>query len=186
MQRRAWFTRALGLVLGPVACGAVYSQPRSVTFSLERLQATVAERFPRRYSVQGLLDFLVQPPHLRLMPEINHLGARVSVQASGPLLERTAMGDADVDFGLRYEASDRTLRATNLRVNALRLDELPPRSAQLLRDYLADGVRQALHEIVVYRLREQDLMLADTLGLQPGAITVTHDGLRVELVLARP
>ena len=38
------------------------------------------------------------------------------MQARGPLLAQPVSGQADVDFGLRYEKSDHTLRATDLRL----------------------------------------------------------------------
>ena len=186
MRRRHWLTGGLALLLGAAACTTGRGQPRSVTVTLERLQSTVDERFPRRLSAQGLVDVLVQAPRLRLLPALDHLGARVDVSASGPLLQRSYAGEADLDFALRYEASDRTLRATELHLNALQLPGMPPATAQLLRQTLADGLRDALREVVLYRLREQDLALADTLGLQPGPITVTPEGLRVQLVAKNP
>lgn len=182
MRRRQWLASGLALLAGVGACTTGLGQARSVLVPLDRLQAAVDGHFPRRLSAQGWLDVLVQTPRLRLLPELNHLGARVDVVASGPLLQRSYPGETDLDFALRYEASDRSLRASQLHLNALHLAGVPPQTVQLLRQSLADGLRQSLREVVLYRLREQDLMLADTLGLQPGAITVTPEGLRVQLV----
>lgn len=185
LRRRHWLTGSLALLAG-AACTTGRGEPRSVTVPLERLQAVVDDRFPRRLSASGLLDVIVQAPRLRLLPALDHLGARVDVSASGPLLASAGSGEADLDFALRYEASDRSLRATELHLNALRLTGVPPSAEPLLRQALADGLRQSLREVVLYRLREQDLLLADTLGLQPGAITVTPEGLRVALVAKKP
>ena len=41
---------------------------------------------------------------------------------------------------------------------------------------------QALQEVILHRLRPQDLMLADGMGLEPGAITVTAKGLVISFV----
>ena len=38
---------------------------------------------------------------------------------------------------------------------------------------------QTLLEVVVHRMRPQDLALPDSLGLQPGSITVTSEGLTI-------
>lgn len=181
-RRRGLLAIGAALLAGLGACTTGRGGPRSVTFSLARLQATVAERFPQRYGAQGLIDLALLPPRLRLLPESNRLGAQIALQATGPLLARAYTGQADVDFGLRYEAGDHTLRATDLRVNALQLDDLPPRTAQTLQQAVAQWVRQSLREVAVYRLREQDLALADTLGLRPGPITVVPAGLRMELL----
>lgn len=185
MRRRAGCVAALALLLGAGACATGRTGARSVTLSLERLQATVAERFPQRFGAPGLLDLTLQAPRLGLRPEENRLAAQLVLDARGPLLARPVTGQADVDFGLRYEKSDHTLRATDLRLRGLSLPDVPPATAQALRQWLAQWVRESLHEVVVHRLREEDLMLAENLGLQPGAITVTPEGLRVELVPAR-
>lgn len=182
MRRRSLLACGGALLAGAGACTTGDGGPRSVTLSLERLQATVARRFPQRFDMQGLLDLTLLEPNLRLLPESNRLGAALQMRADGPLLARSYAGDADVDFGLRYEAGDRTLRATALQVNALHIEGLPQRSQALLLQLVTRQVRRALQEVVLYRLRDKDLMLADTLGLQPGPITVTPEGLRVELV----
>ena len=44
---------------------------------------------------------------------------------------------------------------------------------------LADG---ALLEVVLHRVRQQDLVLPDALGMQPGSITVTSEGLTIGFV----
>ena len=40
---------------------------------------------------------------------------------------------------------------------------------------------QALREVVLVQVRPRDLVLADSLGLQPGRMTVTPQGLVIEL-----
>ncbi|QXL85907.1 DUF1439 domain-containing protein [Comamonas sp. NLF-1-9] len=182
MRRRRWLAGSLAWLAGAAACTTGRGGPRSITVPLERLQAVVDGHFPRRLSAQGLLQLSVQAPRLRLLPALDHLGARLELGASSPLLARAYTGEADLDFALRYEPSDRSLRATELHLNALQLAGLPAPAEQLLRQSLADALRQSLRELVLYRLREQDLLLADTLGLQPGAISVTPEGLRIALV----
>lgn len=185
MHRRGLLAGTLAL-LGSAACTTGGSGPRGMTFSLDRLQTAVATRFPQRVGTPDLLELALLSPRLRLLPEANRLGLQLDLQAGGPLIGREYGGAADVDFGLRYEARDHTLRATQLRVLALTLDELPPRTAQLARQSLNAWVRQSLAEVVVYRLRAQDLALADGLGLQPGAITVTPEGVEVQLLSTLP
>ena len=41
---------------------------------------------------------------------------------------------------------------------------------------------QALGQLVLYQLQDKDLALMDSLNMEPGAITVTPDGLSVALV----
>ncbi|GJQ57084.1 MAG: hypothetical protein HKUEN07_36530 [Rhodocyclaceae bacterium] len=186
-SRRGLLAGIVVLLAGPGACTTGRGGPRSVSVSLTRLQSTVAARFPRRYTLlQGLFDCTLQAPELSLLPERDHLAAQVPLQAGGALLARAVSGEAGIEFGLRYEAADHTLRATALQVRALRMDGVPNATAQAVRKTLSDVLRQSLSEVVLYHLRAQDLALADALGLQPGPITVTPEGLQVALVAKGP
>jgi len=57
---------------------------------------------------------------------VNRLGAVMDVMAAGPALERTHQGTLDVEFALRYEATDRTVRAHQLRFRRLLFPTLQP------------------------------------------------------------
>ena len=177
MHRRLALSHALTAALA-LAAGCASAQP-SYTISTQQLQQALAERFPRSYPLGGLLDLQLQTPQLTLLPERNQINAVADVQASGPLLRRSHAGTFDVDFALRYEPSDRTLRAHDLRVNALRLDGLRPQAAQALALYGQQLADQSLREVVLHQLQPKDLALADGLGVQPESITVTPQGLVV-------
>jgi hypothetical protein len=187
MRRRRCLLAVTAVAATACASGAggLGGAPR-YTLSIAQLESAVAGRFPRRYPVAGLIDLDLQAPRLRLLPAQNRLGATMAVLASGPALRHGYTGEFDVDFGLRYEPADRTVRATGLRVNALRLDGLQPRAAELLQAYGAQLAGQSLSDVVLHQLREKDLALADGLGLQPGSITVTGQGLVVGFVPKAP
>ena len=188
MKRRLLLTLAIWTALGGAGLLALpdaRAQP-SYTVSSEQLQEAVAQRFPRRYAMGGLLDLTLQTPRLRLLPEQNRLGTEIVVDAAGPALTRNSTGTLDVDFALRYEASDQSIRAHQLRMNSLRLSGLPPGPAALLEAYAPALANQTLLEVVVHKLRPQDLMLADGLGLEPGTITVTAKGLVIDFVTKQP
>jgi len=154
MQRR----HLLFLCALPVFAACASRMP-SYTVTAAQLQAALAARFPSRQPVVGLAG-----------------------RAVGALLERSCPGGLDVDFGLRYEAADRSLRATAVRLNVLRIAGLPPRAAAVLQGLGAGLAGQALGEVVLHHLRDKDLVLADGLGMQPGPITVTPQGLRIDFV----
>lgn len=172
------------LLVGAVACGVTRvarAQP-SYTVSAQQLQRVLDQRFPQRYAVAGLLEVQMQTPDLRLLPELNRLGTSLPVQASGPALRRTYAGSVDLDFALRYERSDQSVRAHQIRVNAVRMEGLTPDGERLLDAYLRQLSQQALVEVVLHTLRPQDLALASTMGFEPGEITVTPQGLTVHFV----
>lgn len=181
-RRQCLFSLPAGLaVLTLGATTPTHAQP-SHTVSSAQLQQAVAGKFPMRYPVGGLLELTLQPPRLRLMPGENRLGTLMLVDAAGPALSRSTTGNFDVDFALRYEASDQSIRAHKLRVNTLSLSGLPPGPAALLQAYGPALAEQSLREVVLHKLKPQDLMLTDGLGLEPGAITVTAKGLVIGFV----
>lgn len=171
----------LALGAGLLATPDANAQPK-YTVTAEQLQAAVAQRFPRRYAMGDLLNLTLQAPRLRLLPQQNRLGTEMVVDAAGPALANSSTGTFDVDFALRYEASDQTVRAHQLRFSTLRLAGLPPGPAALLEAYGPTLASQTLQEVVLHKLEPKDLMLADGLGLEPGSITVTPKGLVIGFV----
>jgi hypothetical protein len=182
MQRRYF----LGAARGVAWAGALavllgfgmqtHAQGR-YSVSAEQLQQMVAQRFPLRYPVAGLVNMDVQAPALRLLPTLNRLSAEMAVEAAGPALARSQSGTLEVDFALRYEASDRTVRAHQLRFKRLQIADLPPLTSELLNAYAPALAQQTLQEVVLHQLQPKDLATADNLGLQPSTITVTDSGL---------
>lgn len=181
---RAGSAVALGAAL-LAGCGAgagnALAQP-SYTVSPAQLDAVLAERFPRSVPVQGLLTLTVQSPRLRLLPATNRLLAELTVEAAGPALRRSHAGQLDVEFALRYEPSDRTLRAHQLKLARLDFPTLRPAVAEMLGAYGPAVAEQALREVTLHQLRPADTAMLDGLGLQPGSITVTDKGLVVSFV----
>ncbi len=188
MQRRLFLTAVPSLALAGVARAAQpEAQPQPhYSVSAGQLQQVVAQRFPRRYPVPGLFDLDLQAPRLRLLPEQNRLSAEMAVEVAGPALRRRHSGTFEVDFALRYEASDRTIRAYQLRFKHLQFADLQPAASELLNSYGPALAEQSLLEVVLHQLRPQDLALTDGLGLQPGSITVTDQGLVIGFVARQP
>jgi len=183
-KRRLLVTTAALFAIQLAGCSlapAHAAQP-SYRISLVQLQRVMARRFPRRYPVHGVIDLDIDVPQLRLLPDANRVGAQFTIHASGPLLQRPRDGGIDLDFALRYEASDRTIRAYEIAVNRAEVEGLRPDAAQLLDAYVRASASESLLELVVHQLQPKDLALADTMGLEPGDITVVADGLVVGFV----
>jgi hypothetical protein len=184
MQRRKSLIAIGGCALASLAvffCADAAALPR-YRISREQLQRVLAERFPRRYAVAGLVELRMKEPQLQLRPEQNRIASELAIDAAGPALARGYTGFIDLDFALRYEPSDRTLRAWQIRVQSVRLPGLAPDAAALIDAYVRSAAQRALLEVVVHRLRPGDLALADTMGFEPGDITVEADGLAIEFV----
>lgn len=154
--------------------------------SAAQVRAAVAQRFPLRYPVGGLLDLAVQEPALRFEAATGRVGAQAAVLAAGPALRRRYPGTLDVDFALRYEPRDMTLRAHQLRVVSLQMTGLTPQATALLDAYVPELARQSWAEVVLHTLRPQDLALPDAMGLRPDRITVVDDGLEISFTPKAP
>lgn len=188
MHRRLFFTATVLMGLSGLADAeptdpteAPAAGPR-LNVSLAQMQAALSQRFPLRYPVPGLVNLDVQSPRLGLLPEQNRLMATFELTAAGAALERIHTGELALDFALRYEPSDRTLRAYKLRLRRLLFPTLQPGVVALLNGYAPALAERSLLEVVLHQLQPKDLALADTMGLQPGPITVTDAGLQIGFV----
>jgi hypothetical protein len=183
MKRRSIMGAAVCLAWAVIGCATsrAADQP-AYKVSTEQLQRVIGGHFPVRYPVGKLFNLEVEAPRLRLLPELNRVASEMMLDAAGPALRRSYRGSFEVDFALRYERSDRSIRAHELRVHSFRLPGLPPQTVQLLEAYAQALAEQALLEVVLHRLSPRDLALADAMGLQPGDITVTAEGLVIGLV----
>ena len=188
MKRRSFVAGLRWLGLVALGCGrgiaAAQGMPRYAV-SARQLERALAQRFPLRERLGGLLELTLAQPQLRFLPEQNRLGALLPIEAAGPALRQPRNGSLDLDFSLRYEPADQTLRAHRLRVHALRIEGLAPRHSEWLESLGPLLGRQAFGEVVLHRLQPKDLALADGLGLEPGEITVTAQGLVIGFVPKR-
>jgi hypothetical protein len=159
---------------------AAQSRYRISTAALEQ---AVAQRFPVRYPVGQLLNVDLQAAHLRMLTSSNRIAANIDLEASGPALNRNHTGNLDIEFALRYEASDHSLRAHQIQVHSLKLAGLSAQAQGLLNVYAPRLGEKAMAEVVLHRLPPAQATMLDSLGLQPEKITVTDQGLEVTLAL---
>jgi hypothetical protein len=185
MNRRLLVTLTAWLPLGAMVSACASPSAPGYLVTTAQLEDALAQRFPLRYQVPGLVELNVARPRLQLLPELNRIASEMAIEASGPALRRSYSGEFDLDFALRYEPSDQSIRAHGLKVQSLRLAGLPPDAASVLQAYAAAMAQQNLPEVVLHRLRPSDLALPDAMGLRPGAITVTREGLRIAFVNKR-
>ena len=93
----------------PQACPAASQNRRLNQSSTDTLIDTViGGRLP------GVLTLEMQVPQLRLLPEHNRVSAEMVANAFGPALQSSHTGAFEISFALRYEASDRSIRAHHL------------------------------------------------------------------------
>ena len=177
-MRRRLLIASLALGTGGGLCAQDAQVPRHKV-SAGELHRALASRFPLRLALGGLLGVQVSAPALLLVPQRNRLGATLLAQVGGPALAALPPGEVDVVFGLRYEPRDRSLRAQDSELLAVRWPGLPPELIQALQDAWPEFARQALGDIVLHQFTARELALPETLGFVPGSFRVLEDGLLV-------
>ena len=163
--------------------------PRSVTVSAERLQQAIAQRFPIKQRLAEVLELEVLPPRLSLLPASNRLATDIDLNVADRLLGGRYSGSIALDFGLRFEPSDNTIRMTGARVNRVSLAGVPEPYQTAITRNAPRLAERLLDNRVLHQFSDKDLSLVNGLGLEPGEISVTPQGLSVTLVprpLSRP
>lgn len=152
------------------------SRPRQ-KISAGELFNTLTARFPVRIPLT-LIDLQLDAKSLLLVPARQKLGATLALQASGfQIRQADAGGELDTAFSLRYERSDRTLRARDPEILDLRWPGLAPDAVATLKGVLPRAARDAIGEFVLHQFTGKELALPDTMGFEPGKIEVVEDGL---------
>jgi hypothetical protein len=176
---------AFGLLISMALAGcAGFGGPRNVTLSQADLQALLDRQFPSQRRVLEVIEISVARPTLRLLPERNRLGTELDLVASERLSGRSVRGSLSLDYALRYEPSDASVRLTQVRVQEARLDlgngPLSPSGARigaLLAERLLD-------DLPVYRADPDKLRTIQRLGISAADIAVTARG--IEIRFAEP
>ncbi len=179
-SRRVLLLQASALLL-LAGCGDLIT-PDELLIPSAQLQAAVDRQLPRTVSA-GLFDLQAKVGALRMLPEEDRMAARVAFDMGGPLLGKSYAGSFDLRFGVRYEPSDHSLRATRMETRDLQAPGLPASATAGLERALPVMARLLLgDDVVLHRLGEREARKLDALGRQPGDISVTREGLRVRLL----
>lgn len=176
-----------GMLLAAVATGCTsLFAPKSIEVPLARIEQWVAARLPYSTRLADVFDLTVAVPRLRLLPEVNRVAADVAVSLDEPLLRLAWHGSVTVAAGLRFEVSDNSVRLTNVQVERLQFDGLPPGLKNRVEQAGAMLADQLLRDRPVYTLRSQDVQAMQAYGQRPSELHVTASGLLITLVPDRP
>jgi hypothetical protein len=167
-----------------MACAAAgQAAPGSKVYTVPTadMQEAVAKRFPVKKRLADVIDITVLTPRLALLPEANRLATELDLDLLDRLGGRSYKGTMSLDYGLRFERSDNSVRMTGVRVKSVRLANVPEPYGQLIAQTMPQLAEQLLADYPVHTFSEQDMMLVSGLGFEPGEIKVTPAGLRVTL-----
>ena len=178
-SRRFLLAAAAASTLWISACSQAV--PTKISVTQAQLEQGLKNQFPKQFPIAGLLQLDMQQPQLLLLPVSNQLQTDWVVQLSGPALRQSFSGQMRVRFGLYYEPKDRSVRAQRVEVLSLQLEDANPAIAEMVQTYGQRVAQQALQGFALYTVKPEEMELMDNLGLRPGAITVTGQGLDVAI-----
>ena len=152
-----------------------------VDISESQLTVLMARQFPMERKVMEVIDLNITNPVLTLMPESNRVGTELDVTAIDRLFGSTALGHVKLDYRLRFQPSDHTIRMTEVRVRELSLSSGSNNlhgAAQRIGGLVAEN---ALENLVLYRMKPAQADEMDRLNLVASPITVTPQGLHMSV-----
>ena len=161
--------------------GALPAGARSISIPQSALQAAVAAKFPLARSWQGMVVIQLQKPQVQLLADSNSLRAALEIWVTEKLLGNEYPGQMSLDFGLAYHDADTTIRMTNVRVQQLQMNGVPPQYQPMFQTYAPRLAEQVLNGLAVYELHASQRMLLKGLGYTVHSMEVQADKLRIVL-----
>jgi hypothetical protein len=172
---------ALALLLGACASPAVQVLTRrSVSWSREQLQQAFDQRFPFEVQPNAWVQVRLSSPRVRLLGQAGRLAAQVQCDVRERLLNTRHPAQLELDFGLRYQASDRSIRMQDVRVRQATLLELPPAVRELVSRQSALWLQPRLEGQSLYQIKPGDLSFVAALGLEPKGFRWTDQTLTLD------
>jgi hypothetical protein len=186
-HRRRWRLPWWTLVVLLAACGEL-TGPLSLTLTESELQAALAKRFPVQRRILEVLELQLSAPSVRLLPQANRLATELAFLGNDKLTGRSLKGVVAMNFGLRLEAADGTVRLTQPRFERVEISNDsgapggPGRLAGQVQRLAGPWAEQLLDDMVVYRISTERLELLRAAGYQPGTLAVTPRGVEVTVL----
>jgi hypothetical protein len=181
MNRRSWLVLPYVLLL--TACVGL-GVPSSITLGEAELQAQLDKRFPMQRSLLDTFELNLYEPRLRLDPQARRLATDLALRASDRRSGRSVQGRLALDYALRYEPSDATIRMVRPRIESLALDTasgLAPHQAELVQRMGMALAERLLDDLVLYRVPVERLDRLKAAGLRPGTLQVTPKGVEITI-----
>lgn len=169
--------------------GSACAQFRPIDYMIPQatLAAQIAKRFPHTQPVAGeLVTLELRNPRLSLRPDANQIATELDLKLAAPALGVASNGALAVDFGLRFEPSDRTVRMTHPKVRSVRLDGVPAQYQSWLDRNAPRLAENLLDDYTLHQFSEREMAAVQAFGYEPAAIKVVAGGLKVTLNPKKP
>lgn len=181
-RRRHLLVSLSGLAaLGLGGCAGLLGPP-TVTLSEADIARVMERHFPLDRSLLDIFDVTVNAPRIRLLPERNRLAAVVGVRARNRLLGLGWQGQLDFDAALRWDATDQTVRLSQVRVQDLAFVDPGAFNRNTVERLGAALAERVLEGSAIYRLPAERAAQLRAKGYVPGGVNVTPRGLEIGFV----
>lgn len=186
-RRRRWLARAgSGLAAGCalVLAGCQLSPIGSNTIRVDRrqIERALASRFPYRTRWLAVFDVEAQPPALELLPDRNRIGAEVELRIAERLFDNVLRGLVGFEGALRFDTVASSLKLVDVQVGRVAVAGLPTAAAGQAGRLGAMLAEQLLEGLDLYTLTAEQRDELRRRNIEPGAVTVTGNGLEIALV----
>lgn len=175
-RRRVALLAAAVFAAGLAGCSSLVGT-RTVSLSESELTLLLARQFPMERKVLEVVDLQVTNPQLRLLPDTNRIGTELDVSALDRLFGSQAQGHVKLDYGLRFEPADHSIRMTQVHVRDLSLESGSNAlhgAAQRIGTLVAENV---LENLTLYKMKPAQADEMNRLNLEASPITVTAQGI---------
>ena len=184
---KRWFFSTIAVVLMSLAgCAILNPGPKSVHVSEAKLQQLIGSEFPYNSRVLDVLDVLLSNPRMKLDAANNRIntGLDLSVTPRGVatlLANKDLKGALEMNYGLRFEPTDNSVRMTDVRVKSLEINGATAQLQSLVNQLGSALAERVFKDYSLYKLSEKDRSATKGWGYKPGAFTVGSDGLKITL-----
>jgi hypothetical protein len=200
MKRRVLGLSGVAAVLLS-ACGGTNlfkPEPKTLRISTNELLNRLGAQFPVKNRVMELADVVASSPRIRSAPAAAASGASSAAAASNRLVtavdlsltptalaqlltQRSLSGVLELSYGLRLEPKDQSVRLSDVKVENLKIDNLPSGWQKVVEQLGPRITERLLQDFSVYTFKPEDLKAAEGWGYSPAAVKVDGDGLVVTL-----
>lgn len=160
-------------------CTGLMGPPR-VAYSEAELNQMLGRRFPLEKRVMEALDLSLANPRLTLRPDAGRLATEFDLLANDRLFGHSWHGQLALEYGLRLEHSDNSLRFAEPHVTRFALDKGASAQAERIG---ALAIERLLADTVIHRLKPEQVERLAQAGYELGEVKVTANGVEIN---ARP
>lgn len=174
----------LGLALAPLMrpANAAYNiWTGEYTMTRQDIEAAVGKRFPTTLNYGQLLSVELTHPKIGFNPQANRVITQIDAQLQNVLLQGQPLaGVLSLSSALKYDPVKRAVLLDNPNVERVNVNGMPPAYDQQLTAIGGSLAQQVLNQYPIYTFKPEQLRYGGR-DVEPGAITVLSDGIKVEV-----